>query len=213
MIIPRNNYFFCFLTAAVLILGGCNSNQDPTTPDEETDPYGHGWIRFDAESKAEYFSATGNYKPSDQFAYDTASQGAGGFFMDTTLFNNDIQMLFTGYFQKQDSVNLTQYLMVMGLCDSFQTPQAGQYAFAKNNIKAGGRNLYVYFFRTDSIHFLEPYVPKTGRLNLTVFDQSELHVHGNFSGTLWGMPPDTLMTFDISNGIFDLYLTDKYFNY
>lgn len=207
------NYIFNIFIAAVLILWGCNTDQAPTDPDEDTDPYGHGWIRFDAEGTVEYFSVTGQYKPSDQFAYDTTSEGAGGFIKDTTLFGDDIQMLFTGYLQKQDSFSLTQYLMVMGLCDSFPTPQAGQYPFAKNNVNSGGRNLYIYFVRTDSIHFYEIFVPKTGTLNLTLFDQTERHVHGNFSGTLWGMLPDTSMTLNVANGIFDLYLADRFFNY
>jgi hypothetical protein len=209
---PRINLLFNLMIVSVLTLGGCNTNEMPTPPDD-TDAYGHGWISFDADGVEDYFSVTGNYKPSDQFAGDTASEGAGGFVKDTTLFSNDIQMLFAGYLQKQDSVNLTQYLLVIGLQDSLSTPQIGQYPFLKNNHSTGGRNLYLYFLRTDSTHFYEIFVPKSGRLNLTVFDQSALHVHGNFSGTLWGLPPDTSMTLNVTNGIFDLYLADKFFNY
>jgi hypothetical protein len=212
---PVIKLLFSFVIALSFILAGCKSDENSALPDEDQvrGVYGSGMISFSADSTRGYFAVIGKYKPSDQFAADTASQGAGGLIKDTTLYNNKIQMLFAGYLQKQDSINLTQYLLVIGLCDAAATPRIGEYSFVKNNEGSIGRNIYVYFVRTDSVHFYEIFVPKTGTLSLTLFDQTERHVRGNFEGTLWGLPPDTSMTLNISDGLFDLYLVDKFFNY
>jgi hypothetical protein len=210
----RTLIFYFFTAILIYFLAGCESHS--VKPPEEEIPigtYGQGSISFNADSTIGYFNVTGKYKPSDQWTADTASQGAGGFIKDTTLFNNKIQMLLTGYLQKQDSINLKQYLIVIGLCDSSTVPRTGVYYFSKNNVGSQGRNNYIYFVRTDSSHFYEIFVPKIGILFLTSFNQTERHVQGSFFGTLWGLPPDTLTTLKVTDGLFDLYLADKFFNY
>jgi hypothetical protein len=197
------------------ILAGCTSDKSSVDqPIEDTlhSAYGKGSISFNIDSTV-FFNVAGPYKPSDQFANDTASEGAGGFVKDTSLFGNKIQTLLTGYYQKQDSVNLTQYLMVIGLCDSAASLQTGAYTFTKNNHIFIGRNTYIYFIRTDSLHFSEIFVPKTGTLSLTFFNPTDHHVQGSFSGTLWGLPPDTTNTLNVTGGQFDLYLVNTFFNY
>lgn len=209
------NYILILLTVLNLIFSGCESEKIPTPPSQDSfrGEYGYGWISFDADSTFEYFKVFGNYKPSDQFATDSSSEGAGGFIKDTTLYGNKIQMLLTGYLQRQDSVNLKQYLLVIGLCDSSEALQPGEYTFTKNNNPYPGRNAYVYFVRTDSLHFYEILIPKNGKLSLAFYDVPDRHIQGSFYGTLWGLPPDTLKTLNITNGLFDLYLVDKFFNY
>jgi hypothetical protein len=211
---PTVNLIISIIFICLSILGGCKSESvNPPDDNSLSGEYGQGTIFFNADETTGYFYATGKYKPSDQFSQDTASQGAGGFIKDTTLFNKKIQMLFTGYIQKQDSNNLKQYLLVFGLYDSLTTPRTGVYHFAKNNIGWESKNVYAYFVRTDSIHFYETLVPKSGILTMNLFEQDKRHVRGTFSGILWGLPPDTLTTLNLTNGIFDLFLVDHFFNY
>jgi hypothetical protein len=201
----------------LVFFSGCTS--DKTSVDQPTEDtlhgvYGKGSIAFDIDSTL-HFNVTGAYKPSDQFQNDTLSQGAGGFLKDTlvaTLFNHQIQALLAGYSQKQDTLNLTRYLLVIGLCDSGTSLHTGQYQFAKNNQNLNGRSMYAYFIPADSTHYSDIYVPKTGSLSLTLFDQSNRHVRGTLSGTLY-LPPDTTITISLTNGQFDLYLVKTFFNY
>jgi hypothetical protein len=197
------------------VFSGCTSDDsslDKPPGDTLHGVYGKGSISLDVDGTA-YFNATGPYKPSNQFANDTASEGAGGFVKDTALFGNKIQALLAGYYQKQDSLNMTQYLLVIGLCDTSTSLQTGVYPFSKNNHSLTGRNTYIYFIRTDSLHFSEILVPKTGILSLSAFEPTDRHAQGSFAGTLWGLPPDTTITLNVTSGQFDLYLVDKFFNY
>ena len=77
----------------------CRQDAGAVTPPDTVDSagmYGHGTISMNAVNGGGDFAVNGAYKPSDQFADDSAGNGAGGFLHDTTLFGRSIQAMFAG---------------------------------------------------------------------------------------------------------------------
>ena len=205
---------FFFGWSFCTIISGCTPDKcsvNKPTLDTLHGAYGEGVINFEVDTTL-HFNVAGKYKPSDQFLNDSLSQGAGGYLKDTTLNRNKIQALVTGYFQKQDSAYFTQYHLVIGVCDTSASLHTGIYSFVKNNQHAVGRNAYAHFLWTDSTHFFETFIPKSGRFILSSFNQSDGHLQGSFWGTFWS-DIDTSVTINISSGQFNVYLVKTFFNY
>jgi len=196
---------------------GCKKDEAATAPPADTGGiagrYGKGSISFDATGGGGHFSATGKYKPSDQFANDTSGEGAGGFVADTALYGRKIQSMLTGYTHLFVNNTLTERLIVITLYDSSGKLTPRSYPFSRLNSRTAGQAAYVYFFLSDSSNLFQMFVPKSGALTLLSYDTTARHAIGNFSGTLWGSPPDTSIQMQIRNGNFDIYFSDSYFNY
>ncbi len=196
---------------------GCKKDEGPTNPPADTTkpqhPYGTGAMSFDALNGGGLFSAIGPYTPSDKFANDTASQGAGGFVHDTTLFRNKITGMFAGYTHVLANGILNERIMVIALHSPAASLATGDYPWSQSDASQPGQASYVYFFLSDSVNVHTVFVAKSGMVTLTAFDSTTSHAHASFSGTLWGLPPDTSQQIQISNGEFDVTFSRTYFNY
>jgi hypothetical protein len=176
--------------------------------------YGSGSLSFDAAGGGGQFAASGKYKPTDQFAHDSISEGAGGFVRDTSLFQRSIQALFAGYVHRLTGGSLFERVLLISVHRDSSGVAVGNYSFAPSNVAQPGRSAYVYFFfsNPDSLAYYDLYVPRNGTLTISSFDPSARHARGTFSGTLWGPSPDTLKLVQVTNGLFDLSCVAAYFN-
>ena len=206
------------LALLIVCNGGCKKDSSPVTvPPGSTDTVGHygtGSLSFDAAGGGGHFAATGKYKPTDQFANDSMSEGAGGFVRDTSLFQRRIQGLFAGYVHRLAGGSLFERVTMISVDSDSGGLSAGNYSFAPSNIAQSGRSAYVYFFfsNPDSLAFYDLYVPRSGTLTISSFDPSAKHARGAFSGTLWGPFPDTLKLIQVANGQFDISYVTAYFS-
>jgi hypothetical protein len=196
---------------------GCKNDENPVKPPDTTHTgpqYGSGSLSFDASAKGGTFSVSGAYKPSDQFANDTLSSGAGGFRHDTTLFGRTINLLLTAYTHRLHVDTIRERVMQIALYGNSNAIAAGDYPFAPSNAAQPGQAAYVYYFynNSDSGAFNEVYIPKSGTLHLSSFDAGTKRAQGTFSGTLWGPLPDTTVQVVVTSGAFDITLVSSYFN-
>jgi len=206
------------LTLLIVCIYGCRKDSNPASvPPTGTDTvgrYGSGSVSFDAAGGGGQFAATGKYKPTDQFANDSMSEGAGGFVRDTSLFQRRIQGLFAGYVHRLAGGSLSERVIMISVRGDSAGISAGNYPFAASNIAQSGRSAYVYFFfsNPDSLAYYDLYVPRSGTLTISSFDPSARHARGAFSGTLWGPSPDTLKLIQVTQGQFDISYVTAYFN-
>ena len=194
---------------------GCRNN-DPVGPggNHDSAKYGKGSMSFDATDAGGYFAASGKYIPSDQFADDSLSQGAGGFVYDTSIAGKPLRARFAGYTQRLTHGMLNERLIVFTLYDSLGPLSAGDYVFDLSDTASSGKFAEVNFlFFSDSLSQYSVFEGKNGTLTLSLFNTASNHVQGTFSGTLQGVPPDTSIHIQISNGLFDITFVKQYFNY
>ena len=210
--------FVCAVAVLIFCSGGCKKDSNPVTvPPGGTDtvgPYGSGSFSFDAAGGGGQFATTGKYKPTDQFANDSMSEGAGGFVRDTSLFQRRIQGLFAGYVHRLAGGSLFERVIMISVDRDSAGLSGGNYSFAVSNIAQSGRSAYVYFFfsNPDSLAFYDLYVPRSGALTISSYDPSAKRARGAFSGTLWGPFPDTLKLIQVTNGQFDISCVTAYFS-
>ncbi len=212
-IIPPVTLLFIILIAS----HGCKNEETPTKPPDTTHTvvhYGSGSLSFDAAPKGGTFSVSGSYKPSDQFATDSLSTGAGGFRHDTTLYQRTVNLLLAAYTHVLHGDTIRERWLQLALRGNANVIATGDYPFAPSNAAQAGQAAYVYYIYTnsDSGAFHEVYTPKTGTFHLSSFDAATKRAQGTFSGTLWGPLPDTTVQIEVTSGVFDVTLVSNYFN-
>jgi hypothetical protein len=200
-----------------LLLSTCKKEDgvNNTVADSENKSglYGTGTLSFESTDIDSGLCASGSYKPSNEFANDTISHGAGGFVKDSLLFGKKINGLITGYEHSIINSTLNERILLIAMIDTAGGIRPGNYGFSYLNTTIQSPSVYVYFILTDSVNFFQMFVPKNGNLTVTSYDAQTRHVIGNFSGILLSIPPDTSRQIQMTNGVFDIYLSDKYFNY
>ncbi|MBI5021644.1 MAG: hypothetical protein HZB59_09420 [Ignavibacteriales bacterium] len=213
--ITTKNIFFWIIIS--FLLSTCKKENGVNNPTDDSDNksglYGTGALSFESTDIDSGLRASGSYKPSNEFANDTASRGAGGFVKDSLLFGKKINGLITGYEHSIINSTLNERILLIALSDTTVGIRPGSYGFSYLNTTLHSPGAYVYFILTDSVNFFRMFVPKTGNLTITSYDAQTRHVIGNFTGILFSMPPDTSRQIQMTNGLFDIYLSDKYFNY
>lgn len=209
------NIFFWIVIS--LLLSTCKKEDGVNNPADDSENksglYGTGALSFESTDIDSGLRASGSYKPSYEFANDTTSHGAGGFVKDSLLFGKKINGLITGYEHSIINSTLNERILLIAATDTAKGIRLGSYDFSYLNTTLHSPGAYVYFILTDSVNFFQMFVPKNGTLAITSYDAQTRHVIGNFSGTLFSMPPDTSRQIQMTNGVFDIYLSDKYFNY
>lgn len=205
------------LIAEIIFFSGCeNENNNPALPEDKNDKsglYGNGYFFFESTGVDSGIYATGSYKPSNEFANDTLSQGAGGFVTDTMLFGKKIISLITAYKHEMKNLILNEKIILIGLTDPSSIIQTGEYPFSRFNNISSSSCAYVYFILSDSTNFFQMFVPKSGKITISSYDANTRNIKGIFGGILCSMPPDTSREIQLINGKFDIYLANKYFNY
>ena len=205
------------LISALLFLSpGCKDKDvPPENPVDTTSAIGHygsGSLSFLASGGGGPFSVSGKYKPSNLFLTDSISEGAGGFVHDTTFFQKNVGVMMTGYFHHLIHGALDERWIVITLHAGSGAVLAGDYPFAPSNAAQASQAAYAYFFYSDTVSFNhEVFIPKSGTLTLSSFNHTTRHLQGSFTGTLWGLPPDTAFQIDIANGLFDLTCVPSYY--
>jgi hypothetical protein len=196
-----------------LFYEGCKKDEEPpVTPPSPAGHYGSGTLAFTAAGAGGDFTVTGKYKPSDQFATDSFSEGAGGFVHDTSLFQRPVGVMIAGYFHHLVNGTLNERWLVITLHDTSGVIAPGDYPFAPSNAAQSGQTAYLYFFLSDTVSaYYEVFIPKDGTLHLASFNFMTRHCQGTFSGILQALPPDTTQI-QIANGQFDLTCVANYFN-
>ncbi|MBA4312803.1 MAG: hypothetical protein C0417_09255 [Chlorobiaceae bacterium] len=209
------NIFFLIIISS--LLASCKKDDGINNPVNDSENksglYGTGSLSFESADIDSGLYASGSYKPSNEFANDTATDGAGGFIKDSLLFGKKISGLIAGYEHSIINSTLNEQILLIAIFDTAEGIRLGSYNFSYLNATLNSPGAYVYFILTDSINFFQMFVSKNGNLTITSYDAQTRHVIGNFSGTLFSMPPDTSRQIQMSNGLIDIYLSDKYFNY
>lgn len=217
----KRGFLAAILTALIFLALqniGCKKDQGPTAPPPPdggtiNSGYGSGTLSCDIAQAGGHFIATGPYTPSDKFATDTLSAGTGGFVADTALFGNKIDGMFSTYTHAMLNGVLNERVLIMALHNTGGKFVTGAYAYAPSNVTNVMRSAYVYFFVSDSANFHTVFIPKSGVVSVVSFDSTNYQAQGVFFGTLWGPAPDTTEKIEITNGIFNINLTNKFFNY
>jgi hypothetical protein len=203
------------LAVLVFLFTGCKKDEGPPGTPIDTvgnvGQYGAGTLYFTADSAGGQFLVNGKYKPSDQFATDSLSEGAGGFIRDTSLFQREIGAMLAGYTHHLFNGTLNERWVVITLHGDSGVVAPGDYPFAPSNAAQNGRGAYFYFALSDSVTFHDIYVSKSGTLNLSSFNASTRHLQGTFAGTFWGPFPDTLRRIEIRGGGFDISAVGNYY--
>ncbi|MBI5475323.1 MAG: hypothetical protein HY964_01140 [Ignavibacteriales bacterium] len=206
---------FVFLISEILFFTGCRKENGSTAPSTNnmSGLYGTGLLSFESTGIDSGFSVNGAYKPSNQFANDTLSFGSGGFIKDTMLFGKKIKTLITAYEHRLSNSTLNERHILIALTDTTSGLPIGDYAFSRLNSTSQSMAAYIYYFLSDSVNFFQMFVPKSGKITITSYDIETKNIKGIFDGILYSMPPDTSRQIEILNGKFDIYLSNKYFNY
>ncbi len=201
---------------AAIIYYGCKNN-DPTGPgpgEDNSNPYGKGSLSFDAVNAGGHFSADSLYIPSNQFADDTLSWGAGGFVYDTTVSGKPIKARLSAYIHSFQNGLLNERLIVITLHNNSGSLSTGDYALTLSDSGSASITANIDFlFFSDSLAVYSVFEATSGTLSLTSFNADSNHLQGSFSCALRGIPPDTSMHIQITNGLFDIYAARRYFDY
>ena len=201
--------------STVVIYYGCKNN-DPTGSygEDNSNPYGKGSLSFDAVDAGGHFSADSSYIPSNQFADDTLSRGAGGFVYDTTVSGRPLKARLSAYIHSFQNGLLNERLIVITLHNNSGSLSTGDYALTLSD--SGSASItanIVFLFFSDSLAVYSVFEATSGTLSLTSFNADSNHLQGTFSGSLRGIPPDTSTHIQITNGLFDIYAAKHYFDY
>ncbi|HEY6190818.1 MAG TPA: hypothetical protein VI215_00670 [Bacteroidota bacterium] len=203
------------LALFIVLYPGCaDKDVPPETPADTTSAIGHygaGTLNFSAEGGGGEFAVNGKYKPSDQFATDSSSQGAGGFVRDTMVFQRRIGAMVAGYIHHLAGGVLNERWLVMTLHGTSNVVNPGDFPFAPSNAEQAGQAAYLYFALSDSVTFHDIYVPRSGTVTLSSYNRTTRRLQGTFTGTLWGPFPDTLRQIQVSGGGFDLTCVSGYY--